>query len=118
MGRGADVAERSLGGTTIIEIAGDLDVSNADAFVDIAYAAAERTDARIVVDLARADFIDSTVLNVLFASAPKLRANGGDLAVVCTKDHLLRVVEASGLDRLYAIVATREEALAALGDPR
>ena len=114
MAAGARVSEQSLEGAQVISVVGDLDVSNADEFVDLLFTAAERPDARVVVDLERADFIDSTVLNALFSSARRLRASHGKLAIVCTKDHLERVLEASGIEALYAIVTSREAALARL----
>jgi anti-anti-sigma factor len=115
MGRAANVAERSLGDARVIEVTGDLDLSNASDFVAILFAAAARPGARVVIDLEQASFIDSTVLNALFSSAPKLRAGDGKLAIVCTADHLYRVLEASGIDRLYPIVTSREAALDRLG---
>jgi anti-sigma B factor antagonist len=115
MGHRAPVAERELGDARLIEVEGDLDVSNATLFVDMMLAAATRPGARIVLDLERADFIDSTVLNAIFASASRLRGSEGKLAIVCTKDHLYRVLEAAGVDAACPIVTTREGALKTLG---
>ena len=108
------VAQRDLGSARLIEVTGDLDVSNAGSFADLLFAAVARPDARIVVDLARADFIDSTVLNGLYEAGRRLRRSGGKLAIVCTKDHLYRVLEAAGVDRSFPIVGSREDALAEL----
>jgi anti-sigma B factor antagonist len=114
MARLANVAERSLGDAQLVEVTGELDISNADEFVELMYAAAERPGARLVLDLDRAAFIDSTVLNVLFVSASKLRAGDGRLAIVCTTHHIHRVLEAAGIEAAFPIVASREEALARL----
>ena len=111
----ARVAERSFGDAQLVEVTGELDVSNADEFVELMYTAVVRPGVRVVLDLSRADFIDSTVLNVLFVSAARLRASGGRLAIVCSPDHIYRVLEAAGMDAVYPIVATREQALARLG---
>jgi anti-anti-sigma factor len=98
----------------LLEVTGDLDVSNASSFVEELTAAAGQPGARIVVDLCKAEFIDSTVLNALFRVRSKLEAGGGKLAIVCTKDHLYRVLEAAGIEGPYPVARTREEALAAL----
>lgn len=111
------MAERSLDQAQVVEVAGELDVSNAERFVEVVFAAASRSDARVIIDLEDTDFIDSTVLNVLFASATKLRTGGGKLVIVCTKDHLYRVLEASGIDGLFPVVPSRDEALERLGRP-
>jgi anti-sigma B factor antagonist len=115
MARPAHVAEHSLGDATVIEVRGDLDLSNAADFVAMVLAAAARPSARVVIDLEEANFIDSTVLNALFASAAKLRTSEGELAIVCTADRIYRVLEASGIERLYPIVTSRDAALQRLG---
>jgi anti-anti-sigma factor len=111
----ARVAERSLGSARLVEVTGELDVSNAEEFVNTMYALATRPGACIVLDLDSADFIDSTVLNVLFVTASKLRVGGGRMAIVCTREHIHRVLEAAGVESAFPIVATRDEALARLG---
>ena len=60
----------------------------------------------------QADFIDSTVLNAFYTAGRRLRASGGKLAIVCTKDHLYRVLEAAGIEGSFPIVASRDAALA------
>ena len=114
MARLARVAERTVDGAHVVTVEGELDVGNAEQFTEVVFAAAARKDARVVIDLTDADFIDSTVLNVLFASARKMRTTGGKLAVVSTKDHIYRVLEAAGVESAYPVVRTREEALARL----
>ncbi len=105
------VRERPLGRARLIEVRGDLDVSNADRFVDLLFSAVEASNARVVLDLRQTAFIDSTVLNALFACGRKLRQTGGALAIICTSTHLRRVLEASGLDAAYPIVEGPDAAL-------
>jgi anti-sigma B factor antagonist len=114
MGHAGRVAERELESARLIEVSGDLDVSNAGPFADLLFAAVARPEPRVVVDFDRADFIDSTVLNALYEAARRLRRSGGNLAIVCTKDHLFRVLEAAGLEGSFPIVTSREEAIAAV----
>jgi anti-anti-sigma factor len=115
MASSGGVVESEVDGARLIEVAGDLDVSNASPFVELLLGAADGPNARIVLDLGGADFIDSTVLNALFTARRRLQSNGGRLAIVCTKDHLYRVLEAAGIDGSFPIAGSREEALAALG---
>lgn len=115
MASSGGIAESNLDGSRLIEVTGDLDVSNAGPFADLLFAAVARPDPRIVIDLERADFIDSTILNALYEAGRRLRRNGGKLAIVCPKGHLYRVLEVAGLDSSFPIVASREDALAALG---
>ena len=109
------VEESELGSARLLEVTGDIDVSNAGPFVERLFAAAEGSGAKIVLDLDRADFIDSTVLNALYGVRRRLEPSGGQLAIVCTKDHLYRVLEAAGVESSFPVVRSREDALAALG---
>jgi len=66
---------------------------------------------RVVVDLSKATFIDSTTLGVLVGGVKRLRPNGGALTIVCTDQNICKIFEITGLDRVFTIHATREEAL-------
>ncbi|HYI79524.1 MAG TPA: STAS domain-containing protein, partial [Thermoleophilaceae bacterium] len=65
----------------------------------------------IVVDLSKATFIDSTTLGVLVGGVKRLRPAGGALALVCTDQNITKIFEITGLDRVFPIHATRDEAL-------
>jgi anti-anti-sigma factor len=68
-----------------------------------------------VIDLCDVEFIDSTVINSLFAAAPRIRSNGGDMAIVVADSGVSRALEISGIDVLYSLVHTRRQALKRLG---
>jgi anti-sigma B factor antagonist len=65
----------------------------------------------VVVDLSGTTFIDSTGLAVLIRGAERLRMNDGRLAVVCVDPNLKKIFEVTGLDRIFSIYASRDEAL-------
>ena len=69
---------------------------------------------QIVVDLSQATFIDSTTLGVLVGGVKRLRPAGGSLALVCTDDNITKIFEITGLDRVFPIHSSRDEALAAV----
>ena len=66
---------------------------------------------RLVVDLSKATFIDSTTLGVLVGGVKRLRPTGGSLSLVCTDQNISKIFEITGLDRVFPIYASREEAL-------
>ena len=69
---------------------------------------------QIVVDLSKATFIDSTTLGVLVGGVKRLRPAGGSLALVCTDDNITKIFEITGLDRVFPIHSSRDDALAAV----
>ena len=69
-----------------------------------------------MVDLSQATFIDSTTLGVLVGGVKRLRPSGGSLALVCTDDNITKIFEITGLDRVFPIHSSRDEALAAVAN--
>jgi anti-sigma B factor antagonist len=72
----------------------------------------------LVLDLSTATFIDSTAIGVLVGAVARMRENGGgSLVVVCPEDNerVLGIFEIAGVESLFALHPSREEALAALG---
>jgi anti-sigma B factor antagonist len=67
--------------------------------------------------LADVPFVDSAGLGGLIGGVRGVRELGGEVAVVCSRPTLNRVLHTSGLDRIVVIAASVEEAAAALRGP-
>ena len=65
---------------------------------------------RMVVDLGRVEFLDSTGLGVLVGAHRRLRARDGSLDLVCPHERLLKVFRITGLDNVFDIHASVEDA--------
>jgi len=99
--------------THVIELGGEVDLYTAPEFKERLVQLIEDGKKRIVVDLSEATFIDSTTLGVLVGGIKRLRPEGGSLTLVCSDENITKIFEITGLDRVFAIHATRDEALAA-----
>jgi len=75
---------------------------------------AESGVSRVVIDLSAVTFIDSTALGVLIGGVRRLHSGGGAMALVVTGRPVQRVLSITGLDRVFTIHATLDEAVAAL----
>ena len=96
----------ALGGELDLRAAGELEAALADC----------GEDARICLDLAELQFIDSTGLAAVIRAHQALEAAGGALAVVCGGEgSVRRTLETTGLTRLLSISSDRAAALQALG---
>jgi anti-sigma B factor antagonist len=97
--------------TSIVSVQGELDLDTAPRLKWMLMDAIETSHSRLVVDLCDATFMDSMTLSVLVTVK---RALGVDphLAIVCTRENLLQIFEFAGLDGVFAIFPTLEEALA------
>jgi anti-sigma B factor antagonist len=110
------IAQRDLDEhLSVIEIEGELDLATAPRlkWILIDGLAAGRTS--FVVDLSRASFMDSTALGVLVGVNRSLDV-GARLAIVCSGDAVAKIFELSGMDGVFAIFPTLEQALAHVRD--
>ena len=110
---GLEVSDQPIDGAHLLEVAGDVDLATVHSFVDRLLAVATG-DRRIVLDLSEVGFMDATMVNALYASVARVRRAGGDLVIVSPPGSARRLLELVGLDAVYAVVDTREEALAKL----
>ncbi len=93
--------------TQVIELGGEIDLYTAPEFKERMVALIEDGKKRIVVDL-------SAATGVLVGGVKRLRPTGGTLALVCTDQNITKIFEITGLDRVFPIHASRDEALAAV----
>ena len=97
--------------THVIELGGEVDLYTAPEFKERMVELIESGKKQIVVDLSKATFIDSTTLGVLVGGVKRLRPTGGSLALVCTDDNITKIFEITGLDRVFPIHSSRDDAL-------
>jgi anti-sigma B factor antagonist len=64
---------------------------------------------RIALDLTGVEFMDSAGLGVLVGCCKRLKAAGGDFAVVTDRPQLARLFEVTGLTEVFGVRATRGE---------
>lgn len=101
-------------GTPVVCARGELDMLAAPGLGRTLTNACGKGNRSLVLDLSEATFIDSTILGVLVGASRKLENHGCTLVVVTEQPHLRRVLDLTGLVRVFPVVSTREEALAAL----
>ena len=100
--------------THVIELGGEVDLYTAPEFKERLVQVIEDGKKQLVVDLSKATFIDSTTLGVLVGGVKRLRPTGGSLSLVCTDQNITKIFEITGLDRVFTIHSTRDEAVAAI----
>ena len=100
--------------THVIQLGGEVDLYTAPEFKERLVELIENGKTKIVVDLSEATFIDSTTLGVLVGGVKRLRPAGGSLALVCSDQNITKIFEITGLDRVFPIHDTRDQALSAV----
>lgn len=105
--------------TVVVALAGDLDLWSAPHLKSILCDRLAAGQNRLVVDLARVGFMDSTALGVMVAVHRRL--DGGQrMAIAAPTPSVLRIFELSGLASAFRMFASREAAVSYVteDDPR
>ena len=100
--------------THVIELGGEVDLYTAPEFKERMVQVIEDGKKHVIVDLSKATFIDSTTLGVLVGGVKRLRPGGGSLTLVCTDPNICKIFEITGLDRVFSIHDSRDDALSTL----
>jgi anti-sigma B factor antagonist len=96
--------------TSVVAVQGELDLTTAPRLKWMLHDLLEAGRTRQVVDLTDTTFMDSTALGVLVGINRSL-GEGARLAIVCSRPNVLKIFELSGMDGVFTIVPTLDEAL-------
>lgn len=108
--------EQLANGAYVVAVSGEVDIFTAPDLKRTMAQAIEGGARLLVVDLTHTRFLDSTALGVLIGAVKRLRPLDGRLAIVNTEPSTAKTFQITGLDRIFTIVATRDEALKAVSD--
>ena len=100
----------------VVAVRGEIDLFTAPELKQKLTDAIESGKNRIVVDLSDTTFLDSTALGVLIGAVKRLRSREGALVIVNVDQNIAKTFEITGLDQIFTILSTRDDAIAALDD--
>src|SRR5215471_19113708 len=110
------LSTRTVAGYLVLEVGGEIDVYTAPQLRARLISLVEDGARRVVVDLGRVEFLDSTGLGVLVGALKRLRGVGGELSLVCGQERLLKIFRITGLDRVFTLYPTVAGATAGSSD--
>jgi anti-anti-sigma factor len=102
---------RVIDGVPVVSAPEEIDISNAEQFRSALLSAAS-TDPTIVVDLSSTEYCDSSGLNVLVRSLRRAQTGGGEVRLVATTQAVQRILNVTGVGRIFPVYANVEDALA------
>jgi anti-sigma B factor antagonist len=107
-----DISTEKVGDDVyVIALSGEVDLYTAPEFKQQLLDVIGNGAKNVIVDFSNTTFIDSTTLGVLVGGVKRLRPNDGQLSLVCSDRNITKIFEITGLDRVFTIYATREEAV-------
>jgi len=96
--------------THVVAVTGEIDLFTAPEFKQRISAPIDAGRTRLIVDLNATTFIDSSSLGVLIGAHRRLRRLNGRLVIVCSGEPILKTFRITGLDGVFTIVPTLDEA--------
>jgi anti-sigma B factor antagonist len=104
------------GGVRVVSVRGELDLGTAPE-LEGPLEDAIGAEAPLLIDLSECEFIDSTGIAMIVRAWQRLGEGGNGRVVICSgNEQVRRVLEVTGLEREIPVRASRDAALAALGD--
>ena len=98
---------------TIVALIGDVDLKNSPHIHHALEAVCERRPERIILDLARVGYMDSSGVGTLVWVYRQVQGYGGSLVLAGMNEKVRAVLEITQLDQFFTVCATLDEALQA-----
>jgi anti-sigma B factor antagonist len=114
---GLHVSARTEDRITIAELAGELDIASAPDLRERLLALLRPTSGRLIIDLSRVSFCDTSGLAVLIGTRRRATLLGGFLRLAAVPPEVSQVLRSSGLDRYLATFPTVSAAASAASTP-
>jgi anti-sigma B factor antagonist len=109
-----EIAERIIADVCIISISGRIDtITSKDLEAKLNEAIEERKE-KMIINLAKVDYISSVGLRVLLAALKRRKHNHGSLPLVSLQPFVQNVFKITGLDKVFQIFPTEDAAFRSL----
>ena len=106
------VAIRDFEGWSVIDVAGEVDVFTAPKLREAIIGLLDDGKDHIIVNLEAVAFMDSTGLGVLVGGLKRVKERGGELAIAGAQGTVLRVLNVTGLNAVFNLLASVTDASA------
>jgi anti-sigma B factor antagonist len=100
-------------GNEVVDVEGEIDVYTAPRLRELLIELVNKGHFKLIVNMERVEFLDSTGLGVLVGGLKRVRAHDGSLDLVCTQERILKIFRITGLTKVFGIHDSVDEAIAA-----
>ena len=107
-----EIIEKTVDDVRVIKVCGELDALVAPKLKERIEKQIELDINKFVIDFSDLVHINSLAMGILRGKLRVVRDLGGDIKLVGLNDHIRTIFEMIGLDELFDIYATEEEAIA------
>lgn len=107
-----EIAKRESGDIVILDIQGEIDLYNAPEIKDAINNLIEKQSCRVIVNLEKVSYIDSSGIGALISSLANLKKNAGGMKILKVSGSVRKVFELTKLTSFFDIFDDESEALA------
>ena len=100
-------------GIQALDLEGEVDVYTAPVLRQEIVGQVDSGVKHLLINLARVEYLDSTGLGILIGGVKRLKEQGGSLRLVGPSARITRIFEITGLNKIFDVYATEQEALGA-----
>ena len=106
-----EIQHRETGGVSILDFSGNLDTNNSLAAETEVNRLLEGGADKIIFNFGELNFVASSGLRILLATAKKLKTSGGKMIVCSLNETVQEVFDISGFASILNLASNEEEAL-------
>jgi len=108
---------RRNGDVSIIDLTGEVDAYTSARFREVMLDIIDDGSVKLLISMAKVDYIDSSGLGALVGGLKRTAERNGKIILVCETPQVRKVFEITGLDKVFPIFSTEQEALDAARVP-
>nr|WP_285761400.1 STAS domain-containing protein [Nocardiopsis ansamitocini] len=97
------ISSQSQADHALVAVRGEIDLYTAPLLHSELVNALDDGATRLVVDMSRVEFCDSTGMNVLLSAMKRSREKDGDLELVAPRPAVMKILEITGLDSVFTV---------------
>ncbi|GAB4464027.1 MAG: anti-sigma factor antagonist BldG [Armatimonadaceae bacterium] len=106
------ITERTIRERTVaLDVTGEIDIATAPKLREAIEAQASQNQERILLNLEKVDYMDSTGLSAIIKGNSAVEETNGKLVLVAPKQRITRLLQITGLEERLTVSASEEEAL-------
>jgi anti-sigma B factor antagonist len=103
------------GACTVYRLTGSLDVATSPVLKTTLVSAAGQAKRDVIVDLTQLEFLDSTGLGALMGAHRRAIEKGGRVVLIVHEGPISRLLNITGLSRVFSVYTSVDEAVAGIG---
>lgn len=108
-------SSESVPGSIVFHLTGSLDVATSPKLKEVLSRVPGDDYGDVIVDLTRVEFLDSTGLGALMGAHRRAIERGGRVRLIVSDGPIARLLNITGLSRVFPVYSSLGEALAGIG---